>query len=73
MAGRNGDRFAARAYAEATFPDGFAGVEVRQAGMLLTPLAGIASAAALRVGATCRICPEGGCPARREPSILAGI
>lgn len=73
MAGRNGDRFAARAFAESAFPDGFAGVEVRQAGMLLTPLAGIASIAALRVGATCRICPEGGCPARREPSILAGI
>ena len=39
----------------------------------LEDIAGIASAAALRVGATCRICPEGGCPARREPSILAGI
>lgn len=70
MAGRNGRRFLARAYAEAEHPGGFGGVEVRRAGMLLLPAPG-AGAPPLRVGATCRICPEQACPARREPSILS--
>lgn len=69
MAGRNGRRFLARAWAEAAHPGGFAGVEVRRAAMLLLPAPG-AGPAPLRVGATCRICPEPGCPARREASIL---
>jgi hypothetical protein len=39
--------------------------------MLLQPeLAG--SESTLEVGSTCRICPRGNCPARREPSILRG-
>lgn len=73
MAGRNGERFAVRAFAEVWHPGGFAGVAVRQAGMLLAPLPPGRAAPALRVGATCRICPESACPARREASILGGI
>ncbi|MBL8563997.1 MAG: helix-turn-helix domain-containing protein [Gemmobacter sp.] len=70
VAGRRGERFAVRAWGEARHPGGFEGVEVRQAAMLLTPLPPVAPAPALRVGASCRICPEQACPARREASIL---
>lgn len=72
MAGRNGRRFLARAYGEISYPGGFAGVEVRQAAMLLLPAAG-AGPVPLRVGATCRICPVQDCPARREASILSDL
>lgn len=72
FAGRGGRPFLARAWGQQSHPGGFAGVEVRQAGMLLLPLPGPARAEDLRaVGATCRICPETGCPARREASILS--
>lgn len=70
VAGRRGERFAVRAWGEARHPGGFDGVEVRQAAMLLTPLPPGAPAPALRVGVSCRICPEQACPARREASIL---
>jgi hypothetical protein len=69
LAGRRGERFAVHAWAEARHPGGFTGPEVRQAGMLLTPMLP-GAAPALRVGASCRICPEAACPARREASIL---
>lgn len=72
MAGRNGRRFLARAYGETSYPGGFAGVEVRQAAMLLLPAA-VAGPVPLRVGATCRICPVQACPARREASILSDL
>ena len=70
IAGRRGARFAVQAWGEAAYPQGFGGIEVRQAAMLLTPLPPGAPAPALRVGTTCRICPEAQCPARREASIL---
>lgn len=70
VAGRRGERFAVRAWGEARHPGGFDGVEVRQAAMLLTPLPPGAPAPGLRVGVSCRICPEQACPARREASIL---
>lgn len=70
VAGRRGERFAVQAWGEAQYPGGFDGVEVRQAAMLLTPLPAVAPTPGLRVGVSCRICPEQGCPARREASIL---
>lgn len=69
MAGRNGLRFHAFAWGEASYPQGLGGVELRQAAMLVTPL-GRGEAAEIRVGASCRICPLPDCPARREPSIV---
>lgn len=70
MAGRRGERFSARAWAEAEHPAGFDGIEVRRAGMLLSPQLPGTAAPVLRVGASCRICPEAACAARREASIL---
>jgi len=70
MAGRNGRRFHARAWGELTHAGGFAGIEVRRAAMLVSPAQAAPAAPTRRVGATCRICPERGCPARRETSIL---
>lgn len=67
-------RFRVLAYAEARYPEGFSGPELREAAMLILPATAVAGAAltgaAIRIGSTCRICPRGGCPARREPSIL---
>lgn len=64
-------RFALRAWCEATYPAGFAGPEVRHAAMLIAPAP--VSGVALPIGGTCRICPRGGCPARREPSVLSDL
>lgn len=65
-------RFRLSAFAEAVWPAGFGGAEVRHAGMLISAVAGAeAEGVAVPVGATCRICPQEGCPVRREPSILA--
>lgn len=68
-----GRRFRVLAYAESSLPGGFGGPELREAAMLILPLETKAApgAAALRLGPTCRICPRGACPARREPSILS--
>lgn len=65
-------RFALRAYAEATHPLGFGGPDLRQAAMLIRPAGAGEAADALRIGGTCRICPRGACPARREPSLVGG-
>ncbi|RID90670.1 XRE family transcriptional regulator [Gemmobacter lutimaris] len=70
MAGRRRARFAARAWGEASWPAGFGGAEVRQAAMLLSPVPD-ATGPVRRVGATCRICPEPACPARREAPIVS--
>lgn len=69
-AGRRPGRYRVRAYCETRFPQGFAGPEVREAGMLIEPLDGSVPGAALEIGTTCRICPRATCAARREPSIL---
>lgn len=69
--GRGGRRFRVRAFCQPRYPAGFGGPEVREAAMLVIPEERDATAEALRVGSTCRICPRGDCPARREPSILA--
>lgn len=70
MAGRVPRRFLAYAWCEASYPAGFDGPQVLEAGMLLLPADAARSPAELHVGATCRICPRADCPARREPSIL---
>lgn len=41
-----------------------------EASMLILPTTETVPENALEVGVTCRICPQQGCPARREPSIL---
>ena len=64
-------RFRVLAYAEARYPEGFSGPELREAAMLILPLpAGPPSGAVIKLGSTCRICPRAACAARREPSIL---
>ncbi len=80
VAGRPSRRYRVLAHAMASHPQGFGGVELREAAMLVIPLVPAALSAAppaaaapppLVVGPTCRICPKGACPARREPSVVA--
>ena len=65
-------RFEAWAWAGAVNAGDFDAPPVLRAGMLIAP-AGAGTAAALKVGATCRICPRTACPARREPAIVAAL
>ncbi|MFE3838963.1 helix-turn-helix domain-containing protein [Pseudogemmobacter sonorensis] len=70
-ASAGGGVFRAMAFCESRLPFGFAGPDLRTAGMLLLPLGDPAPGdEALPVGSTCRICPREPCPARRELSIL---
>jgi predicted transcriptional regulator len=64
----NGDRFLIRAFCQPSYPEGFAGPELRQAVMLILPAT---TGPARLIGATCRICPRKDCAARREPAILS--
>lgn len=64
-------RYRLRAWARQHHPQGFGGVEVREALMLIAPDAAPAGTPALQLGGSCRICPRDACPARREPSILS--
>lgn len=68
-AGRAPRLFAALAISQTHLPQGFAGPELRVAGMLLRSV-DMAQGDILGVGTSCRICPRAGCAARREPSIL---
>ena len=71
-AGRAPRLFRALALCEARLPQGFSGPELREAAMLILPVDGPRPAAPIvPLGTSCRICPRGGCPARREPSILS--
>jgi transcriptional regulator with XRE-family HTH domain len=72
-------RFVLHAFCQTAHPMGYAGPELRSAMMLIVPTAAAndtADAAAavpdLALGSSCRVCPRKACPARREPSILAG-
>jgi transcriptional regulator with XRE-family HTH domain len=65
-----GRRFLVRAFCQPRYPRGFSGPELREAAMLILPDAP-AQGDALALGSSCRVCARGGCPARREPSILA--
>lgn len=70
-AGRGGRRFRTVSYCAVRYPDGAGGAELREASMLIEPMAAGDGGGALQVvGPTCRICPREGCAARREPSIL---
>lgn len=71
MAGRVPVRFLTYAYSEPRHPGGFDGPQVVEALMLILPAAGARTGAERPIGSSCRICPRGGCVARREPSILA--
>lgn len=68
MAGRNARRFMAYAICRPRGPAGFDAPQVSEATMLV--VADEEPGPAEAVGASCRICPREGCPARREPSIL---
>jgi len=69
-AGAGAARFVVQAFCQKHLPGGFAGVELREAAMLILP-ARPGDAPATGIGSTCRICPRPACPARREPSIMA--
>ena len=74
MGGRGRRRFLTYAICQPTHPGGFDGPQVLEAQMLILPetaAPGAGDGPVLGVGTNCRICPRGGCPARREPSILA--
>lgn len=74
MAGRVAQRFLVFAYCQPVEPAGFDMPQVHEAMMLLLPAEAAADAAdapAVPAGPGCRICPREGCPARREPSLLA--
>ena len=68
MAGQAGRRHRVIAISAVRHPAGLRGPELREAGMLILPDAG--DGPVLPVGSSCRVCPRGGCVARREPSIL---
>ncbi len=70
MSGRDEARFQVQAFSEVTFPTGFGGPSLSEAWMLIQSDIGH-SGPTLRVGTSCRICPESDCLARREPSVFA--
>ncbi len=70
-AGAGSLRFAVRAFCQPRYPGGFGGPELREAAMLILPAGTVSTQDAVLLGSTCRVCPRTGCPARREPSIVA--
>ncbi|MDW4547957.1 short-chain fatty acyl-CoA regulator family protein [Defluviimonas sp. D31] len=70
MAGRVPQRFLTYAFSEPRHPGGFDGPQVVEAQMLILP-APEERGGERPIGPSCRICPRGGCAARREPSILS--
>ncbi|WP_028914076.1 short-chain fatty acyl-CoA regulator family protein [Pseudorhodobacter ferrugineus] len=74
MPGLTRQHFQTRAFCDVSYPQGFAGPEVRHAAMLIAhyPVVGIGEAF-VPVGSSCRICARGACVARREPSIIAEV
>ncbi len=69
MAGRLAASFDAWAWGHIAYPAGFSGPPVVRAYMLLAAATGEAAAPPRAVGTSCRICPQQGCAARREPAI----
>lgn len=69
MAGQSDRHHKVIAWCETRHPRGLRGPELREAAMLILPDEG--QGPVTRVGSSCRVCPRGDCPARREPSILA--
>ncbi|MFN4099980.1 MAG: short-chain fatty acyl-CoA regulator family protein [Pararhodobacter sp.] len=72
FAGRPPARFLAHAVAGARDPLRFDPPLVWEASMLLTPTPALQGTDARPIGSSCRVCPRLTCPARREPSIVAG-
>ncbi len=70
IAGQSGRTYRVQAWCAVSHPEGPRGPELREAAMLILP-AGPGQPGATTVGSSCRICPRGVCPARREPSILS--
>jgi hypothetical protein len=74
-AARPGQRFLAYAISHASYPRGFAGPAIYQSLMVTIPPARLEPPGDIGrpqiVGTSCRVCPLSGCPARREPTILA--
>jgi transcriptional regulator with XRE-family HTH domain len=70
MAGQGGRLYRVLAWASPRHPLGLRGPELREAGMLILA-AEPEAVATLPIGSSCRVCPRGDCPARREPSILS--
>lgn len=68
-----GREFGTISYATRSQPEGIGGPVLTQAQMLILPARAIGngSGPVIGIGASCRICPRSGCPARREPSILS--
>jgi predicted transcriptional regulator len=64
-------RFLVHAVCLPAGPVAFDGPAVWRAGMLIEHDAA-GEGPAEPIGVTCRICPRAACPARREPSIVAG-
>lgn len=69
VAGRDEARFDVQAYAELHYPKGFDGPPITEAWMLFRARREDATTP-VRVGTSCRICPETDCVARREPSVF---
>lgn len=70
MAGRGHRRFLSYAFCQPSHPGGFDGPQVVESWMLILPAEDTGRGTAQAVGTSCRICPRGACPARREASIL---
>ena len=68
--GRAQGLFQCYAVSEPMAPQGYNAPPLLQANMLLLPVPE-GGAPGVPVGATCRICPQEHCVARREPSILS--
>ncbi|MDJ0627106.1 MAG: short-chain fatty acyl-CoA regulator family protein [Rhodobacter sp.] len=73
MSGRDPVRFLTYAVSQPASPAGFDTPTVFEATMLMLPAdrAPVSGLPVLQIGTSCRICPQGRCAARREPSILA--
>ena len=75
ISGQGGQVYRVTAWSRVLHPMGLRGPELREAAMLILPptipSGAPGSRPELTVGSSCRVCPRGDCPARREPSILS--
>lgn len=73
MSGRDPERFLCYAVSQPAGATGFDTPTVFEATMLMLPADRVTlpDGPVLTIGTSCRICPQGRCSARREPSILA--
>lgn len=70
--GQTAPEFVSYAFAAQTGPAPLNRVPLYQSHMLIVPVTAERPPLPLaRIGVSCRICPRGGCPGRREPSLLA--